>query len=161
MSHSILTDINLYNCAPSGQIAANEDMFNGDPSTDVLSMENYDEIVFFITKNAGAVGTATITVESCDDVTPTTSTAVAYNYVATTSGNTISAVTAAAAAGFTTTAGADQSYAISIRADGLSGTNKYVRMVMTEVANAAVDGAVISLGAKAAYPQAQPREMIT
>lgn len=158
---SMLQKMNAYNAAPSGVIAANEDIFNGDPATDVLSMENYEEIVFIIVKNAGATGTATITVESCDDTTPTTTTAVAFRYQATTSGNTIGAVTAAAAAGFATTAGANQLYTISIKSDELSGTDKYVRLVATEVVDSPCDGAIMAIGFYPRYEQDVPVEMIT
>ncbi len=158
---SMLQRMNVYNAAPSGLIAANEDIFNGDPATDVLSMENYEEIVFIITKNAGATGTAVITVESCDDTTPTTTTAVAFRYQVTTSGNTIGAVAAAAAAGFTTTAGANQVYAISIKSDELSGSDKYVRLVATEGVDSPVDGAIIAIGLYPRYEQDVPVEMIT
>ena len=136
------------------------DMFNGNLTTDVLSLSNYGTIIFYLTKGAGAVGTATITVESCDDTSATTSTAVAYNYAVCTSGNTWGALTAAGTAGFTTTAGANQCYAIEIRADQLSGSDQYVRAVFTETANAAVEGAVISIGFTPKYPQDPPKEMI-
>ncbi len=158
---SMLEILNIYNVAPSAIVAANEDVFNGDPPTDVISLENYEEALFIIVKNAGAVGTATITVESCDDTTPTTTTAVAFRYTATTTGNTIGAITKAAAAGFTTTAGADQLYAISIKSDELSGSDKYVRMQVTEVDSTACDGAIISIGCYPRYAQDQPIEMIT
>ena len=155
---SILQSSNAYNCAV---LTAHEDMFNGDPSTDVLSMANYREIVFYIVKSAGATGTATITVESCDDVTPTTATAVAFNYRATTTGNTLGAYTAAAAAGFATTAGTNQMYEVSIQADQLNGSDKYVRLVATEVVDSPCDGAIISVGFCPRYAEDQPVEMIT
>ena len=125
----------------STQIAASEDMFNGDPASDVISLSQHRGIVFTITKYAGATGTADITVESCDDVTPTTTTAVAFRYRATT-GATPGAWTAAAAAGFTTTAGANQSYEIVVLAEGLSGTDQFVRLQCTENADSPCDGAI-------------------
>ena len=91
---SMIEMMNGYNAFPSALVAANEDIFNGNPASDVISMESYEEIVFFILKNAGGSGTATITVESCDNVTPTTPTAVAFKYKASTSGNTWGATTA-------------------------------------------------------------------
>jgi hypothetical protein len=150
--------MNVYHAAI---LTANEDMFNGDPATDVLSMANYEEVCFIIVKGAGATGTATITVESCDDVTPTTTTAVAFRYTATTTGNTIGAVTAAAAAGFATTAGANQTYVVSINASELSGSDKYVRLVATEVVDSPCDGAILSIGFYPRYAEDSPGEMIT
>src|SRR3990167_5105860 len=143
---NLIENMNVYNVAPSAIIAANEDIFAGNPATDVVSMAGYEEMIFIITKNAGATGTATITVESCDDVTPTTATAVAFRSKHTVTGNTELALTARAAAGFDTIAGADQVYVISIRADELNGDDKFVRLKMTEVVNSPVDGAVICIG---------------
>ncbi len=160
MPASQLQRLNIFNAANSGFIAANEDIFNGDPTTDVLSMEGAEEIVFVITKNAGATGTATITIESCDDVVPTTTTAVAFRLQVTTTANTIGAVTDVAAAGTDTTAGADQIYTVSIKASELSGTDKFVRMVMTEVVDSPVDGAVISIAAALRYEHDIPNSMI-
>lgn len=158
---SMLERMNVYNAANSSFIAANEDIFNGDPATDVLNMEQYEEICFIIVKNAGATGTATITVESCDDVTPTTATAVAFSYQATTSGNTIGATTAATSAGFATTAGANQCYVISIKRDQLNGDDKYVRLQATEVVDSPCDGAILAIGFNPRYAKDQPNEFIT
>ena len=102
-----------------------------------------------------------VTVESCDDTTPTTATAVAFQYAACTSGNTWGSITDATASGFTTTAGANQSYVISIRADGLSGSNKYVRMVNTESANDPVDGGIGVVLCQPKHPQDPPLAAIT
>lgn len=148
---TMIESFNVYNVADSNFIAANEDIFNGDPASDVISMAAYNDIIFIITKNAGATGTATVTVESCDDTTPTTATAVAFRYQATTSGNSPGAWTAATASGFATTAGANQVYVIWIRAEQLSGTDKFVRLQLTEVVNNPCDGAVIAIGLNPRY----------
>lgn len=139
MSARMIDHMNFYNCA---NLTAHEDMFNGDPSTDVIVMRKARSIVFGILKSAGATGTATITVESCDDTTPTTTTAVAFHYRACTSGNTWGAVTAATTAGFTTTAGANQMYVIEVSADELSDGDIGVRLVATEVVDNPCDGAI-------------------
>lgn len=141
---NVMEDLHFLNCAGSSFIAANEDMFNGDPATDVLSMKNADEIHFLIAKNAGATGTATITVESCDDTTPSNTTAVAFQYRAQTTIDTWGAWQDAAATGFTTTAGADQLYQVRITQNGLSSTDAFVRLKATEVVDSACDGAIIA-----------------
>lgn len=140
--YNLPEEMHLLNCAGSGFIAANEDIFAGDPATDVISLENWFGIVFFILKNAGATGTATVTVESCDDVTPTTPTAVAFRLKVMTTIDTYVAWAATAAAGTATTAGANQTYLAWVNADELSGSDKFVRMQLTEVVNNPVDGAV-------------------
>ena len=147
-AQSLIEQLNFYNAS---LLTAHEDIFNGDPATDVVSMAGYQEMLFVIVKSAGATGTATITVESCDDTTPTTSTAITFRYKATTSGNTEGAVTAAAAAGFATTAGANQCYVISVKADELNGSDGFVRMVMTELVDGACDGGVVTIGGSPRY----------
>jgi len=142
-------------------LTAHEDIFNGTPTTDIVSMESYTEALFIIEKSAGGTGTAVITVESCDDTTPTTATAVAFDYQAMTSGNTWGSRTAATASGFTTTAGANQAYKIWIRDSELSGTDKYVRLKATESANDPVDGAIVTVLMGPKYPQDPPAAAIT
>jgi|TARA_Y100000310_G_scaffold317685_1_gene370828 hypothetical protein len=151
MSATWIEKMNVYNAANSGFIAANEDIFAGDPATDVLSMENYKSMVFIIVKNAGATGTATITVESCDTVVPGTGTAIAFHYKACTSGNTWGATTAATTAGFTTTAGANQCYVIEVSSEELSGTDSFVRLQATEVVNSPCDGAILAIAMTPRY----------
>jgi len=157
----LMDEINVVNCGSSAFIAANEDIFNGDPATDVISMSRYERCTFVIQKGAGATGTATITVESCDDVTPTTATAVPFRYKVCTSGNTWGATTAATASGFTTTAGADQVYLVEIDAPGLYSTDNYVRLKMTEVVDSPCDGGVIAILSRPRYAQAIMPEAIT
>jgi hypothetical protein len=118
-------------------LTAHEDIFNGTPTTDIVSLESYTEALFIIEKSAGATGTAVITVESCDDTTPTTS------------------------SGFTTTAGANQAYKIWIRDSELSGTDKYVRLKATESANDPCDGAIVTVLLGPKYPQDPPAAAIT
>ena len=157
MSQSSLLDYNIY----THPATAHEDIFNGNLTTDIVSLANYGGVIFSVIKGPGATGTATITVESCDDTSATTTTAVAFNYIVCTSGNTWGNITAATASGFTITAGANQCYVIEIRDDQLSGTDKYVRAVFTESANDPVDGAVFSMGVNPKFPQDPAKEMIT
>lgn len=135
-------NVHVVNAMPTANEAAYEDLFAGNPSTEIVNLSNYDKATFIIQKAAGATGTAVITVESCDDVTPTTATAIAFDYWTCTSGDTWSDMSAATTAGFTTTAGADQMYAIEVNASELSGTDKYVRLTATESVDSPVDGTI-------------------
>ena len=153
--------INPYNCSPSGIIAAYEDVFNGDPSTDIVGLSRYEEVVFLIVKAAGATGTATITVEACDDVTPSNNTAIAFRYKVCTSGNTWGAWTAATTAGFATTAGANQAYMIAVKAEDLTAGYEYVRLVATEVVDSPCDGAILCILMSPRYSQDVQKEAIT
>ena len=78
-----------------------------------------------------------------------------------TSGNTWGSRTAAGAGGFTTPAGANQGYKVWVRADELSGTNKFVRLKATESANDPVDGAILTVLLGPKYEQATPAAAIS
>ena len=132
-------------------VAACEDMFDGDPASDVISMADYGSVIFFIVCNAGATGTATITVESCDDVTPSVSTAVAFKYWACTTPDVWSDMGSATTSGFATTAGATAMYAIEISAEALSGTDSFVRLQCTELVNSPVDGNFMAIAGRGRY----------
>ena len=119
------------------------DMYESGPnSTDIINMQDWKHAMFIIQEGIGTTGTAVVTVESCDDVTPTTATAVAFRYKILTSGDTEGDTTAATTAGFTTTAGSNHLYMIEIDDDMLSTTDQYVRMKLTEADDAVVIGGV-------------------
>lgn len=85
--------------------------------TSVINLEGYAGCSFLVQKGAGAVGTATLTVNACDDVTPTNEAAIAFQYrrmVAATNANAWGALSAATTAGFVTTAAANDMYEIIV-----------------------------------------------
>lgn len=151
MGASLMQSFNVYNCAPSSIIAANEDIFNGNPETDRVSLENYESIMFIIVKNAGATGTATITVNSYAAASGGSGTAIAYHYKTCTSGNTWGAATAVASTGFTTTAGANQCYLIEVNSSEVTSNQAFVSMTCTEVVDSPCDGAVLCIVGKPRY----------
>jgi len=83
-------------------------------NSDVFSLKNYAHASIIVA--VGAVGTdITLTVEECDDFTPSNSTAIAFNYYVSdaANGDTIGAKTAATAAGITILAtGGDNKFVI-------------------------------------------------
>lgn len=132
--------------------AFNHKMKGLDPVADAFAGTVYTDIVAAcgagllatIYKGAGATGTSTVTVEACDDVTPTTSTAVAFMYRACTSGDTWGAWTQATTAGFATTAGASQLYEIFVPASEIGAEGyTYARLKFVEVENDPVLGGVL------------------
>lgn len=119
------------------------DAFAGTVNTDVFEAWG-EEILFLIYKGVGATGTSTITVQACDDIVPTNTTAVPFRYRVSTTGDTWGAWTAAAAAGFTTTAGSSQVYEIRVDAGDLGGTGYgYIRLNAVEVVNNPVLGGIL------------------
>lgn len=146
---SILESIHPVHCGNSSFIAACEDMFNGDPATDVINMENADTAIFMVIMNANAgSGAATITVEACDDVTPTNTTAITFRYKLISAGDTQGAVTAATTSGISVgTANTilyvevDAATVAAATVNSATG-NKFVRLQATETQSDAVDGVI-------------------
>lgn len=141
----LFQEIHPVNVGDSNFISAHEDFMAGTVTTDVVNLGKYDRALWLIHKSAGNTGTTVVTVESCDDTTPSTTTAIAFDYWTCTSGDTWSDKSTATTSGFTTTAGSDQQYAIEINSSELSGTDQYVRLKMTESDNDPVDGGLICI----------------
>jgi hypothetical protein len=119
------------------------DAFAGTVATDVVDVSNHGAALFLIYKGVGTTGTSTITVEACDDVTPSNTTAVPFYYKSITSTDVQGSMTAAAAAGFTTTAGSSQIYAVMVDAQELASAGyKYARLKAVEVVDSPVLGGI-------------------
>jgi len=117
--------------------------FAGTVSSDVVDLSNHQSALFLIYKGVGATGTATITVEACDDTVPTTTVAVPLYSKNITTSDTQGAVTARAAAGFNTTAGSSQMYAIMVHQEELANVGyRYVRLKSVEVVASPVLGGI-------------------
>lgn len=138
------------------------DAFDTVQRTDVYNMKNYIGCEFLIIKGVGTTGTSTITVNACDDTTPSNRTAIPFRYRAQTSGDTWGAVTAATASGFTTTAGSNQIYEIIVDGAEIAKTGYgYVELTATEVVNSPVVGCILWIGHEAMQPQNIPATVLT
>lgn len=136
-------------------LAPDADRYNGDPATDVFNLENYGHITFLLDEGAGGTGTVKIEVEECTAADGTGATAIAYRYRVS-SGDTWGALTAVAAAGYTTVAGADKMVAIEIDAKELSDGSNFVRLQLTEVVDDPCDAAVLAILSEPRYAQDVP-----
>lgn len=112
------------------------DAFAGTVYTDVVSMREYKLAVFSIYLGVGTTGTSTITIEACNNFTPSLQSAIPFAYQEIASGDTHGALTKATSAGFTTTAGSSKIIKIYVNASDL-GASGYpnVRLKAVEVAN--------------------------
>lgn len=120
------------------------DAFAGTVYTDVVSMEDNEAVLFLVYKGVGTTGTSTITVQACDDFTPSNRTAVTFYYRRScNSADDQGALTAATTAGFTTTAGSSEFYEIYVRKQDV-GSSGYpnVQLKLVEVVDDAVLGGV-------------------
>ena len=142
MRNRLFQNVHVVNAMPAANEASYSDLFNGNPATKVVNLSNYERVTWLIQKGSGSTGTAVITCQSCSDTTPSVTTAVPFAYWTCTSGDTWSDMNTATSTGFTTTAGADQVYAVEVNASELSGTDSYVRLVATESINDPVNGTV-------------------
>ena len=110
----------------------------GTVSSDVINASQAKAVHFIVHQGVGATGTRTYTVEACDDVVPTTTTAIPFYYsesLATGTSDVFGAVPLrVAAAGKLTTLGSGQIHVISVDVDQLAATSqrKYVRLKMVE-----------------------------
>jgi len=146
----------VVHCCPTSVIANFEDFFTGSPVSDVIHLDHYRECTFVLIKGSGGTGTATITVNSCSDAAGTTAADVAFKYRLITAPDTHGAWTDATSSGFTTAATADTAYEIRVLANGLSGTNEYVKITFTEVDSTAVDGACYAILTDPRYIDSDP-----
>lgn len=141
MSNELLTE----RCQLVIGLSASNDLYNGDPATDVVNMRAYSRATFLLhQKTSGSPhGTATITVEACSSAAGSSATAIPFKYRKKTTGasSVWGAITAVAATGVSTTANEDTIYEITIQDTDLPEAKKYCRAVFTEVVDSPVYGA--------------------
>lgn len=122
------------------------DLFAGTVYTDVISAKNHHQIAFIINQELGSTGTTVVTAQACDDVVPTTRSAIPFHvqkYLA--ASDIPAAVVSVAAAGFTTTAEATAAiYVVIVDVAELAASGYgYVQLKFVEGTNDPVAGSVI------------------
>jgi len=132
--------------------------------SDVINVANQHSVTFIIHKGAGAVGTGTVTVQACDTVGPGNTTAIPFQYrrmVGT--GNAWGALTVATAAGFVTTASANDLYEITVDPAEVTNAivnaargNHFVRLHIVQVDATAVLCGILVILPRQRYPQETP-----
>ncbi len=137
-------------------------------SSDVINVENQHCVTFLLVKGPGGAGTTTITIGACDDVTPSNAAAIPFQYRRNIGGtDTWGALTVATAAGFATTANANDIYEISVDpaevtnaiVNGARG-NRYVRLTMTQIDATACDCCILVLLPRQRYKQQVPMTVL-
>ena len=125
------------------------DAFAGTVYSDVYAMRDYGRVLFVIYVGVGTTGNSTLTVEACDDVVPTNTTAIPFWSREITSGDTEGAITRRRPAGFTTTAGSSKFVLVEADAKDLPSEYGFIRLKAVESANDPVLGGVhVVLGGK-------------
>lgn len=122
------------------------DFFSGTVRSDVVNISHAHKAFFFVFKGVGTTGTSTIQVMACDDNSPLNETAIPFKYRRVNNTDTPGAVTEAAAAGFATTAGSSDLYAIEVDPKAFANLNyKYVCLKATEVVDNPVLGGILGM----------------
>ena len=128
----------------------------GTVSSDVVNMEGYNRVLFVVHGGVatGGTGASTFTVEACDDVTPSNTSAVDFQSREIATGDTEAAITARAAAGYVGTAGSSKISLIEVQASALAASGYgYVRLKAVESVN---DPVVTSILVIMGEPRARP-----
>ena len=130
------------------------DAFAGaDVRSDVYAMRDYESVVFLVYIGVGATGTSTIIVNSCDDVTPTTRTAIKYHSRDVLTTDVQGAITSRAAAGYIPAAGSSKIVLIEVRAEDLVAGDAFVEIEFDESVNSPTLGGVCALFFQGRYKE--------
>ena len=127
-------------------------------SSDVFSTGKYAHVTIIVQAGSTNADAGNVTVEECDNFTPTTHTEIAFSYFAetTNAGDTLSGLTAATTAGIDVSANDNIMYVIEIDAAQLTDGYKNLRISWSACGGATLGSAVAILsGARYARDQTQ------
>ena len=144
---------------------AMRDLFDTAYASDVINMRDWQDCLFIINQTSG-VGSAEVSIQRCDDVTPTsTAGAPSYRYRASTTPDTWGVWTqVTSSSGFITAITPDKTYEIHIRGDEVGGSSgwEYIRLNVDEVVNSEIDVDVIAILFNGRYQEdTAPRTSLT
>ena len=121
------------------------DAFAGTVTTDVISMRSWNHCTFIIQYGEGDTGQSVITMEACNDITPSHTEAIPFGYRECMSGDTFGAMEKVEASGFTTKAGSNKMVRIEVTSRTLPEDKPYVRLKAVESADGPVNGGVVAI----------------
>lgn len=125
-------------------IAAVADFAAGDVFSDVVNMKNYGRVRFITHWGVGATGVVKLTVQACDDVVPTNTTAIPFFYQVNSAGVAGAVTRAVAADGVSNTAGSNQIIVIEVLAEDIAQAGyQYVRLSVDETTDSPLLGGVL------------------
>ena len=133
---------------PEAKIANNEDIFNGSPRSDIVSLHGAQRLIFLIITNSVSTGTGLIRADGCSSVSPGATCALTFHV------RTIRAPDTGTDRGdiqaYTTLAVSDYIYEVEIDACQLPSCSatiayEYARLTIDEVSDSPVDGAIVAI----------------
>jgi len=105
-----------------------------------------EKVNFVIQRGVGTTGKSTVTVEACDDNSPSNVAAVPFRYKEITGGDVEGALTEATSSGYTMTAGSNRLDVIEVDAARLAVLGyEYCRLKLVEVTDAAVLAGILAI----------------
>ena len=140
------------------------DTSGGNANSDVISLAKGQTAMTIYYTAVNATGNTVITVESCDNTTPSNTTAIAFRVTKyETSGSDIpsTATAVVSSAGFTTVTVADVFYVIEVDSDMLDGTDKYFQIAQAESSAGNVMGGYFTIIGPGRYQEAIADTAIT
>ena len=134
---------------------------NGGADGDVFSMKDYRHVDLVVQQGVIAAAT-TLTIEECDDVTPSDSTAIAFNIYKeeTGSGDTLGAKTAVTASGVALTTTNNTFYVATVDAEDLTAGYPYLRGRLSDPGASAI-ASMLAILSDARYAKEQSPTQIT
>lgn len=132
-------------------VAPSADVFDGNPAGKPVRLDNAQKVLHLLSIGAGGTGTATITMEKCDNAAGDNAVAIPFKYRKATTDDNFGALTDATSAGITTTAGTNDQYLTEVDARDLSVDKPWVRIKLTEVVNSPVVGVCFAVAADFRY----------
>ena len=121
------------------------DTLAGTKYTDVVNAGLADETTFLVFHKGGTTGKSTLTVQACDNVTPSNRSAVAFRYRRMTTGasDTWGDISDAEATGIDTVPGEDTIIEISVKSSELTAGYPFVQLKAVEAVDDPVVAAII------------------
>ena len=112
---------------------------SGPVYSDIVNCRGAAGVTFLLIRGVGTTGTTALTVEACDDVSPSHTQAIPFRYKQITAADAEAALAQATSAGYTTTAGSNAIDVIEVDPAYLGAYGYgYCRLKCTEVNGAAV-----------------------
>ena len=140
-------------------ITPSADVYNGNPTSDVINMQNFKKAVFVLHQKSSTsnTGTASVKPQAVENVSGSSAEDLPFKYSKMTTGasDVMGAITAVAAGStFTTTANEDTAFVIEVDASDLPEGKPFLQLKLTEVVNDPVVGSCMCylIGSRHGYP---------
>jgi hypothetical protein len=122
------------------------DALAGTVYSDIVNCKNADKVVFILQRGVGTTGKSVITVEACDDISPSNSEAVAFRYKEINGSDVEGALQEATSVGFTMTAGSNRIDIVEVDAARLAVLGySYCRLKAVESVNDPVLAGILTI----------------